>query len=128
MLEKKIPKTLEDCYKINGLVARLYKVADIIKIVGKVINILPGIVLGVGFISILVIDMYAATKFGLIMSIVLGGAIVMLSVFVSAFLLSLGVEAVASIVLHTRISANVALYNAKRVEEGEKAEPKVPEI
>lgn len=122
MLEKKIPKTLDDCYKLNGLIERLYKVSELIKTVGKVINIILGILFGISLIVVLAMDTYASAKITLLFTTLIAGAGTILSVFIIAFLLSLAFESLASIVLHTRISANVALYTAKRTEESENAQ------
>ena len=114
MLEKKIPKTLDDCYKMNGLVKSLYNVADIIKMVGKVLMIIIGVLTVLSFFVLICTSSYLI---GAAFGVLLAGAIAIGSIFISAYLLSIGFRALASIVLHTRISANVALYTAKLAED-----------
>ena len=114
MLEKKIPKTLEDCYKMNKLITNLYGITETVKAIGLVINIIIGAITAILFF-VFVIQNNFLTAFSFVFLIV--GVLSIIVISVLTHLISIGFESLASITLHTRISANVALYTAKRAED-----------
>lgn len=114
MLEKKIPKTLEDCYKMNKLITNLYGITETVKAIGLVINIIIGAITAILFF-VFVIQNNFLTAFSFVFLIV--GVLSIIVISVLTHLISIGFESLASITLHTRISANVALYTAKLAED-----------
>ena len=114
MLEKKIPKTLEDCYKMNKLITNLYGITETVKAIGLVINIITGAITAILFF-VFVIQNNFLTAFSFVFLIV--GVLSIIVISVLTHLISIGFESLASKTLHTRISANVALYTAKLAED-----------
>lgn len=103
--EKQIPKTFKDCYKTDNLTDNLWLWCERLEIIGKVLAVITAIVVFIIFITLTINEYGYYIFIGLIIT-----PITAFLEYITFHIIALLVGSLASIVQHTRISANIALY------------------
>ena len=115
-LEKEIPKSLNDCYKTDNLTKNLWIWCERIEKVGiiffRVLIVLGIIISIIGLINDMDYNEDQALP-NLITTFTTWGIYAFIE-YVSYHVIALLIGSLASIVQHTKITANVALYNCKK--------------
>ena len=115
--EKKVPTSLKECYESDTLSQTLWKWSDWLKIWGRRVFLLL-IVVGAAFTLSDVIDPvgFYGSPFLVLIRNILGWGLYAFLEFCAYNILSFLLSALASVVENTKITANVALYNAAKKE------------
>lgn len=116
--EKKVPKSLKECYATDNVSSHLWSWSNWLELWGRRvfgILIIVGIILTIGE-AIIAADAYEDLVFlSMISSLITWGWYAFLE-YCAYHVLSLIIASLATIVQNTRITANVALYNVAKDE------------
>ena len=110
--QKEIPRSLQDCTKMDGVSKSLWQWAKILETIAFVLfwlNAIAGLIVGIALGA----DAYD-DGFWLFMAGFFGGLFAGVLAYLAFFVAALLVGSLASIVENTRVSADVALFEAAR--------------
>ena len=102
--QKEIPKSFKDCYANDQITDNLWQWAKNLETIGRIFAIVSGIVV-LFFSLILIVPTSGASLIGILVA-----PIIAFLEYVSFYVIALLVGSLASIVLNTRITANINLF------------------